>query len=450
MLEMRAHETQSVKNQSSIIWETMTETSWKPKKYLSSRLLLVCSVAASVGLSMALVSIAKLALFVFGFAILIWPYVSKAKDIDDIRLTLPLNTARAVLAVILAFTLSLFWTTAESAESVGSIAKYGKLLTILLLPMLLRSKQESINVITVFVLTQLFLVLSSWMLFAGLDVPWATSKMATKEYAVFSTYLDQGIMSAVTAAVCWHLRKLAPGRFGERIAIAGAFLCITNVLFVLSGRSGHVVSIVLLSLAMTWQLKPRYRWTVLILPILLLGTLSLISPKVQKRINMVKSDVQGFSIREGADAMTGNSSAVRLHFWHRAVQSISESPLLGSGVGSWSNEYNRLETQQNPTSSRIGERGNPHQEYLLWGVQLGIPGILLFLTFLAAVFKDTLGQDQAPERAAQSVLAALAVACLFNSSIYDALIGDFFCVALGLTLALVLHKLKSASEAREI
>ena len=73
----------------------MTETSWKTKKYLSSRLLLVYSVAASVGLAMALVSIAKLALFVFGLAILIWPHVTSSKLIHQTRLTLPLKIGRA-------------------------------------------------------------------------------------------------------------------------------------------------------------------------------------------------------------------------------------------------------------------------------------------------------------------------------------------------------------------
>ncbi len=426
----------------------MTETSWETKKYLSSRLLLVYAVAASVGLSVALVGVAKLALFVFCLAILIWPHVTNSKLSNETCLKLPLNTARAVLGVLLVFTLSLFWTTAGTAESVGSIAKYGKLLTILLLPMLLRSKQEVVSAIIVFVLVQFFLVLSSWMLFAGLPVPWAISKSSTIYFAVFSSYLDQGIMSAVTAAVCWHLRKSAPGRFGSQIAIGIAVLCLANVLFVLSGRTGHLVMIVLLSLALTWQLKPRYRWTVLIMPLLLLGTLSVMSPKVQKRLNLVKSEVQEFSIKQSANVVTGSSSGIRLHFWHRAVQSISESPLLGSGVGSWSNEYNRLETRQNPASFRIGERGNPHQEYLLWGVQLGIPGVLLLLTFLAAVFRDTVGTDPDSTRAAQSVLAALVVTCFFNSPIYDALIGDFFCVALGLMLALVMHTQIAASAAR--
>lgn len=424
----------------------MTEASLKPKKYVNLRLVLVCTVAASVGLSMALVSIGRLALFVSALLILIWPLLTKAVPRHPALPALPLHTGWVVLMVLTAFSLSLLWTTAEALEALGSIAKYGKLLAILLLPMLLRSKFETHYAIAAFVLAQLFLVSSSWMLFAGIPVPWATSKMATNEFAVFSTYLDQSMMSAVTAAVCWHLRELAPGRFGKHIATAISLLCIANVLFVLNGRSGHVVAIVLLSLAVMWQLKPRYRWTVLIVPALLLATFSFVSPKVQKRMNMVKNEVQEFSIKEGENVLGGSSSGIRLHFWHRAVQSISERPLLGSGVGSWSNEYNRLEEKQKSNSFKIGERGNPHQEYLQWGVQLGIPGIVLFLAFLAAVFRDTQGSDPASTRAAQSVLAALAIACLFNSSIYDALIGDFFCVALGLTLALTRYKAKPSAD----
>ena len=43
---------------------------------------------------------------------------------------------------------------------------------------------------------------------------------------------------------------------------------------------------------------------------------------------------------------------------------------------------------------------------------------------------------QVHAHALQSTVVALAIACAFNSSNYDALIGDFFCVLLGLLLAL--------------
>ena len=101
------------------------------------RLLLVYFVAASAGLSMAWISIGKFVLFVFGLSILLAHLASSASLTKSSFWKIPEHTARAVGLALAAFTLSLFWTTAESSESLGSVNKYGKLLTLLLIPMLL-------------------------------------------------------------------------------------------------------------------------------------------------------------------------------------------------------------------------------------------------------------------------------------------------------------------------
>ena len=415
----------------------MLAASQNTEKSHNLRLMLVYFVAASVGLSVAWVSIGKFALFVSALGLaLAYQFGFHRSGRTGEQWAVPAYTARAIGVSLLAFTLSLFWTTTDSAESLGSIGKYGKLLTILLLPMFLRSRQEVVLALTVFAVSQGVLALTSWLLFWGVPVPWATSRMAANEFAVFSTYLDQSIMSAVAAAVCWHLRHIAPTRWGKYAAVFIAAICMANVLFALKGRSGHIVAIVLLSLAIMWELPRRYRWLLMVLPVILLTAAYTLSPKVQQRVNEVQSEVQAFSFQKGESLATGSSSGIRLHFWHRAAQSMSESPWLGSGVGSWSNEYNRLEKQRNPSGVMLGERSNPHQEYLMWGVQLGAAGVLLFVALLLCAVRDTWHADAPAKRAAQSVVAGFAVSCLFNSSLYDALIGDFFCVALGLTLAL--------------
>ena len=410
------------------------------QKKIDLRLVLIFFVAASVGLSMAWVSIAKFALFVFVLLMLTWQFINRPDFNIHKTSEVPKHTTRAVAVCLLALSLSLFWTTAESSESLGSLGKYGKLLTLILLPLILRSRQEVIQAITIFVIFQAFLVIGSWLLFFGLPVPWASSRRPVAEFSVFSTYLDQSIMSAVTAAVCWHLRSLAPTRYGKHAAIALAIICISNVLFALIGRTGHIVAIVLLSLAIMWELPRRYRWLLLVLPALLLTAAYMVSPKVQLRVNLAQKEVQAFSFDKGANINSGDSSGIRLHFWHRAVQSMAQSPWLGSGVGSWSNEYNRLEKQHSPGGALLRERSNPHQEYLLWGVQLGALGVSLFAGLLLSMLRDCWQAEVPARRAGISVLSALVVSCFFNSIIYDALIGDFFCVALGLMLALAIHK----------
>jgi O-antigen ligase len=287
-----------------------------------------------------------------------------------------------------------------------------------------------------FALSQLLVVASSWLLFADLPVAWASSRTTLSHYTVFSGYLDQGIMSAVFAAVCWHLRRLVPGRYGPQIAIAVAVAALANVFFVMVGRSGQLVGVALLSLAIMWQLPKRYRMVVAALPFLLVILLFFSSPTVRDRLTQVKTEVQAYSQKQD----TTTSSGVRLDFWRTAVQVIAQRPVAGAGIGSWSTEYDRLEREKNPRHENINPGSNPHQEYLLWGMQLGIPGLLLIAAFMLSVLRDTMKMETSHARATQSALLALAVACLFNSTLYDGLIGDFFCVLIGLLLALGLSK----------
>jgi O-antigen ligase len=277
------------------------------------------------------------------------------------------------------------------------------------------------------------------MIFIKLPVPWALSQFSLSHHVVFSSYLDEGLMSAVLAAVSWHLRALIPGMYGRYAAMAVCLLALGNVFFLLQGRSAHVVTIFLLTLAIMWQLPRKFRVVIVVLPFLMVLALYLSSTKVQTRLDSLKKEVQTFSFKQGVDVDSTNSSGIRLHFWHRALQSIAEHPVAGSGAGSWSTEFNRLERTANPAHDDIQPLGNPHQEYLLWGVQLGVPGILLLLALMVSILKDSLAMDTPTARATQSALLALAMACLFNSSLYDAQIGDFFCVVLGLLLALGLH-----------
>ncbi|MFZ2293504.1 MAG: O-antigen ligase domain-containing protein, partial [Polaromonas sp.] len=216
-----------------------------------------------------------------------------------------LRTPVVVLFVFFAFATSLLWTLAPQADALGSVAKYGKLIVIALLLLLIRDRREAMYALGAFALAQLLLVASSWMLYAHLPVPWATSNMALTQYAVFSSYLDQGIISAVFAAICWHLRFLAPGRFGRQLAIFTALVSLGNVFFVLSGRSGHVVAIALLSMAIMWELPRRYRAVVVLLAFLLAVALFFSSGKVRERMTLVKSEVQSYSTQAEPTSSSG-------------------------------------------------------------------------------------------------------------------------------------------------
>ena len=334
---------------------------------------------------------------------------------------------------------STLWSTGSSDEAAVALAKHGRLIIIPALLYLSRSRREALIAVACFVAGQIFLLGSSWLLFLGLDLPWVTSNEAGVcelcSFAVHSSYLDQSIMSAVLAAVVWHLRiHLAPP-YRRWLAPTVAVLALTCVFFVFQGRTGHLVALALISLALLSELPRRFRLAGQLIPLLLLLGLAASSSKVGYGLNEIGHGLQSSPTSGDAPIRSG----VRLDLWYRSLHALAQSPWLGTGVGSWNRESKRQEALH-PSDTTVnrasGQQQNPHQEFLLWGVELGLVGIALLCALLLALYRDSLRLATPERRAMQSVLLALGLASLFNCALYDAMIGDFFCITLGLLAAL--------------
>jgi O-antigen ligase len=407
------------------LFPRMPSALFETRSIWSFRLALVCLVAVSVSLPIAWISLAKLLLFIVGLIYLMANPPGQRSDSALRELWMP----KVVMAIMLMFAFSLLWTEVDLDAALSTLVKHSKLMTVLLLVCLIRNVQEARIAILAFVGGQTVLLLSSWLMAAGVPIPWAVPTAG--KYVIFSSYLDQSIIFATTAAVFWHLRsdRLWPQWLGGLLAAAA----MVNTLLLLAGRTGYAVAVTLLSLCAMWAMPKRLRLTTLVVtPIIVLLGLYLGSSQVQERLSKVLDEGQRYEVQ----TQTGSSSGWRLNAWTRSVQAIKESPWAGHGVGSWTQTIKRLE---GPAANQIfgqGNASNPHQEYLLWGVELGVGGMLLLLLFMFSVMWDARPFTRSASRATVSVLAAMAVACLFNSSLYDGLIGDFFCTALGLLMAL--------------
>jgi O-antigen ligase len=393
----------------------------------SVRLCLVCLVALSVSLPIAWISLAKFLLFTFGLVYLIGNHWSKRKN----PILAQLWTTKIVLVIAIAFAVSLLWTEADTEAALSSYIKHAKLLGILVIVSLIRTEQEARIGILAYAAGQGFLLLSSWLMFLGVPVPWSADD-ATR-YVVFSTYLDQSIMFATAASIFWHLRtaRLWPKWTGILLAA----LALINVLLLLEGRTGYLVALTSLSLGVMWAMPRRLRLATLVAtPLIVLVALSLGSAQVQQRVTKIIDESQDYAKTQHGSVES--STGWRLNAWHRSLQAINEKPWIGHGVGAWTPAAKRFEGSTAKQIFGEGNHSNPHQEYLLWGVELGIGGLLLLLAFLVCVIRDALTFPAGIRYATLSVLAAMAVACLFNSSLYDDLMGDFLCISLGLLIAL--------------
>jgi O-antigen ligase len=402
----------------------MTDCNAKP---WSLRLVLVCLAALSVSLPMAWISLAKVFVFVATLLYLISQLWTRRLDSNLEQLWTPW-----VLILLMLWSAgSLGWTAADLPSALVTFVKHAKLLEIVLLVILIRTAAEARIAITAFAFGQAFLLLSSWLMFVGIDVPWHAH--APTPYVVFSTYLDQSIMFATAASVFWHLRNdhLWPSWIGTILAILG----LANVFLLLEGRTGYLVALTSLSLGLMWTLPQRMRLAAAVIaPITVFSVMFVSSAQLQERVSQVVIETQSYVNAWGVDAIS--SSGWRLNAWHRSLQAISDAPLVGHGVGAWPEAVKRMEGTAATQLFGEGNQSNPHQEYLLWGVELGVGGFVLFLVALACMARDASHFATPIKRATLGVLGAAVVACLFNSALYDDLMGDFFCVSLGLLMAI--------------
>lgn len=395
----------------------------------SFRLVVICLMMVAVGLPMAIISLTKALVLAVSLGACLW-LLRDRTALEPLKGT---ATPVSIAIALAAMALSIAWSEVPASQALGAWIKHAKLLLIPLLLLLIRSEREAYIALLAFAGAQAALLLGSWLLWAGISIPWATSNQAAVDYAVFSSRLDQPIMSSVTAAICWHLRQFAPGRWGRRLAVALVVLALGNVLLVMNGRTGHLVAIALISLAVVWELPRRARALACAVPLLVLLAVWAGSATVRERMQAAVQELDSYTKIGSTDSSTGE----RLNYWHRSVESIMQHPVAGTGVGSWNAEYQRLDQGRGPVNAQNVR--NPHQEFLLWGVEAGVIGLALLCNILLAVWRDTRPMATPVARATQSVLVALVIACLFNSSLFDATIGDFFCVALALVLALGWH-----------
>ncbi|MDD2920319.1 O-antigen ligase family protein [Rhodoferax sp.] len=379
---------------------------------------------------MAWISLGKLVLFVSGLLYLgsRWLHNCDDHELQSVR------SVRVILLILAAFAVSLIWSGAAPGNALLAFVKHSKLLEIALLISLIRNSRETRTALLAFLTGQAILIASSWAMAAGIPVPWATSQWATlpeMKTVVFSTYLDQSLIFCASAAVFWHLRHY----WSTTSWLAGslALAALINTLFLQEGRTGYLAALTVITLAVMWELPRKLRLVAVVLtPIMVLASVYVGSTKMQERIDQAVHESKNYSARDA----TSSSSGFRLNAWRRSVQAIMQSPINGHGVGSWTLSVKKIEGAD--AAKVFGERlnSNPHQEYLLWGVELGIGGIVLLLLLIASLARDAMAFEAPVKRATLSVVAVMAVACLFNSSLYDALIGDFFCITLGLLMAL--------------
>ena len=333
--------------------------------------------------------------------------------------------------------ISTAWTPVDVDTAIYAFTKHAKILIIPLIVYISTSEKIGSKCLNYALYTQIGICIVSWFLAIKFSInqylaeDFVSLNLSGQNFNVFSeSQLDQSIMFVVSAAIIWQIRNTIP--MSKWIICTSVSLFLTNVLFLANSRTGYILAIASVTLAIYYLRPFKFKWAALMMaPCLLITLLLLGSQQFSDRVNQVVHEVQSTEQPENVKT----SSGWRLNAWQRSIEAFYDRPILGHGLGSWTYAAKKAEGDKGNDVFGKGNRSNPHQEYLLWAVEFGLVGILLKIILIYSVFVSSKSNIPQYRNATNATLLCIVLAGLFNSVIFDDLIGDFLLIFLALCLA---------------
>ena len=315
------------------------------------------------------------------------------------------------LALFVWLALSLTYTQVPLDEGLRLLKKYRELLLIpLLLPLFVDPRVRRLGLYA-FLAAMLVTLAASYA-----DALWQIldSGGIESDPEVFKKRIAQSTL--LVFAGYWVAQRLLrdSARGGVWASLLG--LVTVNLFVMVGGRTGQVLFLALAVLL----LFQRFRWKGLAIgvvgSVVLLASVYLTSAVFRDRVD---ESLNGLEDYQAADFTT--STALRMSYYPNSLALIAERPLLGHGLGSFTEVYagQVAGTAFPPTS-------NPHNEFLLLGVQAGLIGSGLFAALLLLQLRQVRRLPIVERPLAQALVVVMGVGCLLNSFLYDTTEGHLY------------------------
>ncbi len=270
------------------------------------------------------------------------------------------------------YIVGLLYGDAAPREALGSLSKAANLLYIPILLFFFREERTRRRALAGFLAALALTIVISYLLRVGVMPPLAVFHITPEDaYTPFKHRITHGFLMAYGAFLFGLEARRQERRSLRIIAAVLALAALANVLFVVSGRTGYVVALVLGFYFLLCQWRWRGVAAALLLAAVLGGAISLMPSSVpHRRISQMADEMTNW--RPGRPEAT--SVGYRLEYWRNSLRLIAERPLLGVGTGGFKGAYAAAVrgTGMDPSE-------NPHNEYLMVTVQLGLAGLALLM-----------------------------------------------------------------------
>lgn len=331
--------------------------------------------------------------------------------------------SRAGILLFLLFVLGTTWSDVGWSESFRTLKKYNELWYIALLLPLFSSSQKRTQGINTFLASMTLILAVVYSLYFQIisELQFAVSENSTTYITVdggFRSHIITNILMSFAVYIFAQRTLLETQQ--KRWLYATLFLFATYyALFISTGTTGQILTIGLLSLLIIQHFRLR---SFFLIPLLFIAIFAYGYSNENTSINHAVS-----KIVDGVDhykkGNTKVATAKRLEFYSNSMVLIEEHPLIGTGTGSFEQRYFALPNRyigSNPTT-------NPHNEYLMTTVQLGVIGLLGLLFLFATQGQQSFQIATLENRfLAQGLVALIVVGCMGNSLILDSGEGHFW------------------------
>ena len=191
-------------------------------------------------------------------------------------------------------------------------------------------------------------------------------------------------------------------------------------MFITGGRAGQVAFFVIVGI-LIFQFLPfskikAFFITLFLIPVLFISAYN-ISPIFNERVDAAIINYSKFS--PDIEVSRASSIGYRLTFQLNSLEIIKKHPFIGVGTGDFPQEYKKVNMANSPS---IANATNPHNMYILVTSQLGILGLISFLTIFYFQFKIALSSRNILTRNVGFTLPAMFLVIMLSDSY---LLGHF-------------------------
>lgn len=329
--------------------------------------------------------------------------------------------AKAGCAFFLVHLPGLLYTHANLEKILESIQNGGKFLFIAMAMVYLKEEKNVRAVLISFIGAMGTVLVLSYLIRISMVPAFIPVKGTPMNCYVFHDHIKHNTLMAFTVFVTAVLARSA--KTGKASALWAGFssLAFINVLLMVNGRTGHLIILILFTYYfLSW--RSRKSITVLLSTCFCMGFLIWVYPSnpLMTRARIAINEIKTWNYGEPASELS--SSGLRLELYTNSLKIIKKNPFIGTGTGNFQTAYAEL-----INGTGFNRSDNPHNEFLMAGVQFGMLGILVLLCCFITQWVCAASLKSTDKRLlARGLVLTTITACMVASPLQDSAEGWFF------------------------